>query len=269
MLLRCAVRCCCCAVLCCAVALQKLRSWIKSPDCDFILGAGSKGDSDKDHIEGIVSCHAYAILDVVVVPVSVGPTLGPCWQHARQWLAVCDTHLKLVQALWQFRPADNHLVGPSMARARHTTERCAGSWMHGSNSLGATSAAAGFASYICTCCGANAGRYAAAAGQPSRHRLQGVDGHLVQHRHKDMEGAPRGMSEPLSPRCHILALYSDMSTHWHWTHLKLGAGCRIAGIASAAHRQHKRQPAPSFTRVQRQCVANMACHCTVPGVGQT
>jgi hypothetical protein len=63
----------CCAVLCRAVpycALQKLRSWIKNPDNDFIIGAGSKGDSDTKQCDGIVSCHAYAVLDIVIVPVS-------------------------------------------------------------------------------------------------------------------------------------------------------------------------------------------------------
>jgi len=59
-----------CDVLC---SMQKLRSWIKSPDNDYIIGAGSKGDSDINDVDGIVSCHAYAVLDIVVLPVRIPP----------------------------------------------------------------------------------------------------------------------------------------------------------------------------------------------------
>jgi len=53
---------------CCVLCTQKLRSWIKSPDNDYIIGAGSKPDSSII-ANGIVPCHAYAVLDIVVLPV--------------------------------------------------------------------------------------------------------------------------------------------------------------------------------------------------------
>ena len=58
-------------VACCFhTALQKLRKWMQDKDSDYILGAGSKGESDTQNTDGVFFCHAYALLEIVLVPVS-------------------------------------------------------------------------------------------------------------------------------------------------------------------------------------------------------